>query len=689
MRSIVLALALATVSLPALAAVPAGPPTTFQARDLFSLEYAADPQIRPDGGMIAYARTSEDIMTDRAHRAIWLVDPKTGAQQPLAGAGTASQSGARWSPDGSRLAYVSTDEAHRPQLFVRWMNTGAVTRVADLPQAPGSIAWSPDGSKIAFTMLVPDEGAKLGSSVDKPEGAQWAAPLNIITRVHYREDNEGYLKSGYDQLFVVTADGGAPRQLTYGQFDASGRLSWTPDGSAILFSSNHDKGRELQDSISQIFQITLADGAVKALTARHGPNQDAVVSPDGREIAWVAYDDRLRGYENTKLFVMNRDGTGMRSISDSLDRSVEHPEWAADGRSLVFQYTDHGISKVARIGLDGHLTPIAEGMAGSEPDRPYSGGEYSVSAKGVVAFTAGDAAHLGNLAIAQDGKTKLLTSLNADLFAGKTLARVEHVTVPSSYDKRPIDAWVMTPPGFDPARKYPMILEIHGGPFAAYGPNFASELQLYAAAGYVVLYANPRGSTSYGDEFANLINDNYPSQDYDDLMSAVDAVIARGSVDPNNLFVTGGSGGGLLTAWIVGKTNRFKAAVTQKPVIDWTSEVLTTDGYADMTSHWFAKPPWEDPMGYWKRSPLSLVGNVTTPTAVMVGEEDHRTPGSEAEQFFQALQIRQVPTALIRVPGASHEALADRPSQEGAEASAILAWFGRYRTDRPASAGGV
>jgi dipeptidyl aminopeptidase/acylaminoacyl peptidase len=281
------------------------------------------------------------------------------------------------------------------------------------------------------------------------------------------------------------------------------------------------------------------------------------------------------------------------------------------------------------------------------------------------------------------GTAKRLTALNADLFAGKTLANVEHMSVASSYDKRPIDAWVMTPPGFDPSRKYPMILEIHGGPFSAYGPNFASELQLYASAGYVVVYANPRGSTSYGDEFANLINDNYPSQDYDDLMSVVDAAIAKGSVDPQHLDVTGGSGGGLLTAWIVGKTHRFRAAVSQKPVIDWTSEVLTTDGYPDMTRYWFGKTPWEDPMGYWKRSPLSLVGNVTTPTALMVGEEDHRTPPSEAEQEFDALQLRGVPTALIRGPGASHEALAERPSQEAAEAAAILAWFGRYRTDRP------
>ncbi|HWD67621.1 MAG TPA: prolyl oligopeptidase family serine peptidase, partial [Caulobacteraceae bacterium] len=342
-------------------------------------------------------------------------------------------------------------------------------------------------------------------------------------------------------------------------------------------------------------------------------------------------------------------------------------------------YGDHGATRIARVGLDGRMETVADNLGGAEPDRPYNGGSYTVSANGTAAFTLGAVDHPSDVGLARGGQVRRLTNLNAGLFEGKTLARVEPLAVASSVDKRPIDAWIITPPDFDPARKYPLILEIHGGPFAAYGPSFASELQLYAAAGYVVVYANPRGSTSYGEAFADLIDRNYPSQDYDDLMSVVDAAIAKGSVDPNNLYVTGGSGGGLLTAWIVGKTNRFRAAVTQKPVIDWTSEVLTVDVYAFMAKYWFGKMPWEDPDFYWRRSPLSLVGNVTTPTMVMVGEEDHRTPPSEAEQFFQALQLRSVPTVLVRVPGASHETLADRPSQEAAEISAILAWFGEHR----------
>jgi dipeptidyl aminopeptidase/acylaminoacyl peptidase len=376
---------------------------------------------------------------------------------------------------------------------------------------------------------------------------------------------------------------------------------------------------------------------------------------------------------------MDKDGSNSRVLTGSLDRSVGDPQWSADGKSVYVDYADHGVTKVARVGLDGSISTVAEGLAGGGLDRPYSGGEYSVGGNGVLAFTAGDPLHPADLAVAGKGGVRRLTNLNADLFVSKTLGKVEALPVKSTFDAKDVDAWIVTPPNFDPAKKYPLILEIHGGPFSSYGPLFSSDDQLYAAAGYVVVYANPRGSTSYGEAFANEIDRNYPSHDYDDLMSAVDAAIAKGFVDPDHLYVTGGSGGGALTAWIVGKTHRFRAAATQKPVINWSSEVLTTDGYNGMAKYWFAKLPWEDPMGYWNRSPLSLVGNVTTPTLVVVGEEDNRTPPEEAEQYYAALQLRGVPTALVKVPGASHGGLAGRPSQSAAKASAILAWFERYK----------
>jgi dipeptidyl aminopeptidase/acylaminoacyl peptidase len=382
---------------------------------------------------------------------------------------------------------------------------------------------------------------------------------------------------------------------------------------------------------------------------------------------------------------MNIDGSDKRLLTGSLDRSVGSPAWSGDSRSIFVQVEDRGVDKVERVGLDGSIREIASGMGFNELDRPYAGGDYSVSKNGVIALTSGDPLHPNQVAVSTGNGARRLTQLSSSLLDSKVLGQVQKLPVSSEYDHRPIDAWMVTPPDFDPSKKYPMILEIHGGPYAAYGPQFSTDDQLYAAHGYVVVYSNPRGSTSYGEDFANQIEKAYPGHDYDDLMSVVDAAIGTGHVDPNNLFVTGGSGGGVLTSWIVGKTDRFRAAAAQKPVINWASWGLTADIAGFSSPYWFAKRPWEDPMGYWQRSPLSLVGNVKTPTLVVVGSEDYRTPDSEAEQFYEALQLRSVPTMLVKVPGASHETLTDRPSQSAAKASAILAWFDRYQTDKAAA----
>jgi dipeptidyl aminopeptidase/acylaminoacyl peptidase len=668
------------LSAPAAAAPATGPTRTFTGADLFTLEQASDPEISPDGKTIAYVRKSNDIMTDKARPTIWLVDVASGQQRPLL-AGAGAYFSPRWSPDGTRLAYVASDGGS-PQLYVRWIANGESARITGLPDSPGAIAWSPDGRRIAYTMFVPDEGPTLGKAPPKPEGAKWADPLQVIDAVTYRTDDEGYLKPGFSQLFWVPADGGAPTQLTFGATHAGGPVSWTPDGRSILFSANLSKNWAREPVNSEIYRMSIDGGAPVALTSRDGPDAAPAVSPDGRYVAYIGYDDKKLGYQNTQLSVMNLDGSGKRVLTGSLDRSVGSPVWAPDSRSVYVQVEDRGTNKVERVGLDGSIREVATGLNGGGLDRPYAGGEFDVARRsGTVAITTGDPLHPSDISVVTGSGVRQLTHLNENL-GSKALAQVQKLPVTSSYDQRPIDAWMVTPPGFDPAKKYPLILEIHGGPFSAYGPSFSTDDQLYAADGYVVLYTNPRGSTSYGEEFANQIDKAYPGHDYDDLMSAVDAAIATGHVDPNNLFVTGGSGGGVLTAWIVGKTDRFRAAATQKPVIDWASFVLTSDGAPYYSPYWFAKKPWEDPMGYWQRSPLSLVGNVKTPTLVVVGSEDYRTPDSEAEQYYEALQLRGVPTAFVKVPGASHGGIAARPSQAAAKASAILAWFDRYRSDK-------
>jgi len=646
--------------------------------DLFNLEAASDPQIAPDGKTIVYVRRTNDIMTDRTRSTIWSIDVATGAQTPLV-AGTGSHGQPRWSPDGSRLAYISNDdEKAGAQLYVRWMKTGATARITGLANSPHGIAWSPDGTRIAWSAFVPDDGAHLGKAPDKPEGAKWAEPLQVIDKVVYRTDEGGYEKPGFEQIFWVSADGGAPVQLTFGAHDAGGKLAWTRDGRAILFSANltADAQRDIVDN--EVHEVALDTHAVRTLTQRKGPDNAPAVSPDGQWIAWVGFDDKYLGYQNRQLSIMKRDGSGARVLTANLDRSVGAPTWAADGRSIYVGYDEHGSQRVARVGLDGGIRTVADGLVGSEFDRPYSGGDFSVARDGAVAYTGGDTTSPADVWIAQGGKSRRLTRLNESLLATKTLGKVEKLPV-TAFDGLPIDAWLVTPPNFDATKKYPLILEIHGGPFAAYGPSFSTDDQLYAAAGYAVVYANPRGSTSYGEAFANQIDKAYPGHDYDDLMSAVDAAIAKGFIDKDALFVTGGSGGGLLTAWIVGKTDRFRAAASQKPVINWSSFVLTSDMTPYFSRYWFGKFPWEDIAAYWARSPLSLAGHVKTPTLVVVGSADYRTPDSEAEQFYEALQLRGIPTALVKVPGANHGGLAERPSQSAAKASAILAWFEHYR----------
>ena len=664
-----------------------GPDHRFTGADLFSLAAASDPQISPDGRYIAYVRRSNDIMSDRAVSAIWLIDTRTGKEIPIA-AGDGDAFSPRWSPGGDRLAYAST-QGGSPQLWVRWMEGGEAVRLTGLPTSPSGIAWAPDGRSIAYSMLVKDDAPKLGSApADKPEGAKWAEPLEIHDLLTYRADGEGYIAPGFEKIFVVPATGGAPRQLTFGPYHDGGPLSWSSDSRTIYFGANRKPGWETDPVDGEIYALDVASGAVSPLTNRDGPDLDPQVSPGGALIAYLGFDDKLRAYENNDLYVMNADGSGSRNLTASWDYSPDGIVWDADGRAIYAQYDDHGETKVARIGLDGSIRDVVTGLSGGGLDRPYTGGSFSVARDDAIAFTGGTPVRPAEVQVSRGGKAQMLTDLNRSLREVKSLGPVRKITTKSSHDGLEIEGWLTLPPGYVEGRRVPLILEIHGGPFTAYGPHFSTDNQLYAAAGYAVLSANPRGSTSYGAAFANQIDKAYPGNDYFDLISIVDRAIDLGIANPDALFVTGGSGGGVLTTWIVGNTNRFKAAVAQKPVINWMTQALTADGPAFFAPYWIGAKPWENPEAFWKLSPLSRVGQIETPTLVVVGSEDYRTPVSESEQLYTALRLRGVPTALVKVPGASHGSIAARPSQAAAKASAILAWFERYRKGwTPAAAG--
>ncbi len=649
----------------------------FDLIDVFQLEYAADPQISPDGEQIVYVRSFMDIMEDRRRSNLWIINVDGSNHRPLT-TGSLNHHSPRWSPDGGRLLYLSGEE-HTAQVYCRWMDTGQTARLAQLPGPAGGIAWSPDGTQVAFSMPIPVPSEPFVKMPPKPRGATWADPPKVIDKVLYRMDGVGYLPDIFFHIFVLPANGGTPRQITTGNFHHR-NARWTPDGEALIFSSNRHDDWEYEPRNSEVYSVDLNTREITALTDREGPDASPAVSPDGMKIAYLGYDDHYQGYEVTRLYLMDRDGGGRKVLTAEFDRSMESPVWSQDGSGLYVKYDDQGNTKLGFVSLGGNVEVLGSDLGGLSLGRPYNGASFSVADDGTYAYTMSRPDHPADVAVGRRGaESERLTRLNNDLFGHKELAAVEEIRFSSSFDDREIQGWIAMPPGFDASKKYPLILEIHGGPFANYGDRFTAEIQLYAAAGYVVLYVNPRGSTSYGGEFGNLIHHNYPSQDFDDLMSGVDAVIKRGYIDERNLFVTGGSGGGVLSAWTVGMTDRFAAAVVAKPVINWYSFVLTADFYPTFYRYWFPGPPWEHMEQYMRRSPLSLVGNVTTPTMLLTGEEDYRTPISESEQYYQALKIRRIETALVRIPGAGH-GIAKRPSQLITKVAHILKWFEMHRS---------
>ena len=656
----------------------------FVSTDLFDLQFAREVQISPDGNQVIYARSIYDIMTDRIRTNLWMVDADGGNHRPLL-SGRDSYSSPRFSPDGKRLAYVARDSKGTSQLFVRWLNSGETALISGLTESPSSIAWSPDGEQIAFSMRVPADKPALASPPSAPEGAEWAEPITVIDSVVYRWDGRGYLEPGFSHIFVVSATGGAARQLTSGNYDHQGRLAWMPDGDAIVFSANRGENWQYERNQSNLYRVSLHDGEIEQLTELDGIARSPAVSPDGRRIAFEHDDHQNRQYTESLLGVIDADGDNLTLLGESLDRSMSDPVWAADSSSIYFRYDDRGERKVASVDLRDRVSTRVERISGVAVGRPYLSGSFSVADNGAIAYTQGTAQQPADVHLLdRRGRSRQLTNLNRNLFDQRDMAEVHEIVYESTTDGTEIQAWYLTPPDFDPEKQYPLILEIHGGPHLAYGPHFSAELQRYAAEGYVVLYNNYRGSASYGTEFGMLLEYKYSSEDdFGDHMSGIDAMIDKGFIDEERLFITGGSAGGIATAYAIGLTDRFRAAAAVNPVINWVSKVLTGDTYLNQITHQFPGMPWEDFEHYWQRSPLSLVGNVTTPTLLMTGEDDFRTPIGETEQYYQALQLRGVETVMIRMPNTAH-GLDRRPTRHIAKIDNILAWFERF--DQPTAA---
>ena len=649
-----------------------GDPTRLNLDVLLDWENVAEPRVSPDGRQVVFTRQWTDKVEDRMRSELWIMD-SDGSRQRFLQKG----SGAQWSPDGTRLSFVADGEPKGAQLYVLWVGTREATQIAHLTESPSNLCWSPDGRTLAFTMQVPEKGGFPIAMPKAPKGAKWADEPTVITRLSYRRDQQGYRPAGYRHIFTVDATGGTPRQLTDGDFD-HGDPQWLPDGTGIVFDGLRTADADWQVEESEIYRIDVATRAVTQLTHRVGPDDSPRVSPDGRWIAYTSRDKDRDTYSIAPLHVMDIDGGNVRALTPALDRQPDNLHWSADSSAVLFTVEDQGTIQVQRATLKGEVTALTRGtMQFRLADVGKDGALYGVMT---------NAQQPGDIACWSGNGAARLTNVNDDVLAGRHLGAVEELWW-NSADGTRVQGWLVSPPDFDKTKKYPLILQIHGGPHAMFGVNFDFERQNHVACGYQLLYCNPRGSTGYGKAFGNAIKNAYPGKDYDDLMTGVDAAIARGNVDTDNLFVYGGSGGGVLTAWTVGMTDRFRAAVSMFPVIDWISFVGTTDG-----PYWyenFDKLPWEDISEHWRRSPLSLVGNVKTPTMLITGELDLRTPMGQTEEYYQALKLRKVDTVMVRVPDEYHGASGRHVSNRLRRILYVRTWFEKHKKSAGAAASAV
>ena len=638
-------------------------------KDTFmQMEAVSSPAISPDGKQIVFTREHIDTVKDQSRTNLWIVTADGSRVHELT-SGPWRDGSPVWSPDGRRLAFLS-DRDGTMQLHVMYVDTGAIAQLTHLERAPGSVKWSPDGRQIAFTSFVLDEDPILPIHLpQRPRGAEWARPATLVDRLSWGRDGTGPTEKGYTHVFLIDAIlGGTPRQITDGKYNHSNPV-WAPDGQTLYVSGIRKLDAEYLRNDSEIYAIDLKTSQTRTLTDRKGPDTSPTPSPDGRWIAYTGYDHKGYTSHLSSLYLMDGAGGSKRLWAGNLDNSPGDLVWAPDGSGVYFTVDERGITDIYFAPMKGEVRKLTDGVQVL--------GSLSISDGGQVASvrsTATDPGSIVTFAIQSPATMKKLVDVNEDVLAGVRLGETEELWF-ASKDGLKVQGWLIKPANFEPGKKYPMVLWIHGGPWSLYNVAFNWSFQNFAANGYAVLFTNPRGSTGYGQEFVNGIQYSYPGKDFDDLMAGVDAAIAKGFIDENNLFVCGGSGGGVLTAWIVGHTSRFAAAVSMRPVINWHSFVGTTDGPSWYDQ--FTKYPWEDPMQYAARSPLTYVANVTTPTMVMTGEADLRTPIRQSEEFYRALKMLKKETLLVRMPDEFHGWR--RPSHRLAQQLYLLAWFEKHK----------
>jgi len=680
-------------------------------KDLFEFQWIGDPQVSPDGSHVVFVRVTVNEKKDGYDTGLWMV-ATSGSESPVRLTNGKRDSQPQWSPDGKWIAFVrgtadigGTEGGNRKpqpsQLALLSLAGGEAWTITDLPRSATNPIWSPDGKQIAFLCDAnPDDLAK---KQKKDGGAEpeHESDVKVITRAIYRFNGTGYTDpTRHQHIWIMDVPMGSdakstPKPLTTGNFDEQ-EPTFALDGKSILYHTNRNPEPYYDLPKSEIMSIATTGGTPQLLSTVHlggllGGIGEMSLSPDGKRLAFVgSVQQPVRSYTEPDMWVLD-----ISQKSEPVNLTVKYDYdvgsgvggdnrapraagrsrviWTKDGSRLIAVVAKQG--RAILVSIDAQTGDVTELTHGNQAVEDYeSSQDGSTTVINVSTPTMIDELFV----LGKDGSQRQITNINQTLFSELNLTEPEELWY-TSFDGKKIQAWIQKPPDFDPAKKYPLILNIHGGPHAAYGWVFDHEFQWMAAKGYVVVYPNPRGSTSYGQDFGNIIQYHYPGDDYKDLMAGVDEVVKRGYVDSNKLGVTGGSGGGLLTDWTVGQTHRFHAAVAQRDIADWTSWWYTAD-FTLFQPNWFKAPPFDDPQDYIKRSPITFIKNVDTPMMFILGDVDWRTPPqSGGEQMFRALKYMHRPTVMVHFPGESHElSRSGQPWHRVERLDHIVGWFDKW-----------
>ena len=658
------------------------------AEDLYRFQLISEPRISPDGNLAVFTQHRIDPKKEKKHSNLWVVTTNNGEPRQFTH-GDQSDTRPRFRSDGTQIAFLSNrSDENQAQIYLVPVDGGEAQRLTDLEGTIEAFEWSPNGDSLLlqFRAKDPDQIEREKDETKKELGVV----CRHITRVFFKQDAIGFLPQARWHLLVVDAHTGETQQLTEGDVCDECDPAWSPDGKMIAFCSNRTQDPDLDPDAADLFTIPVAGGAMKKIPTPVGPKWSPSFSPDGAWLAYFGHEGKGRDWKQTRLWIVPSGGDGeARSLTADYDFNASAwtindmgglpqmpPTWSTDGKTIFFQVAHHGNTVLKSVSVEGDSPRVAdvideEGVVGA-----FS---FDRQGKNLVYFHA-DAKDPGQVwhREAASGRSRVLTRVNEALLREIDLGEIEEVWFKGAAGND-LQGWILKPPGFDPSTRYPSILEIHGGPRVQYGNFFMHEFYVLAARGYVVTFCNPRGGQGYGEEHCRAIDNNWGTADYDDLMAWTDVVAAKPYIDPDRMGVTGGSYGGYMTNWIIGQTDRFKAAVTQRSVSNLISMYGSSDFNWAFQTEFADAPPWENLDNYWRQSPMKHIANAKTPTLVIHSEQDLRCAIEQGEQVFVALKRLGVETEMVRFPDEPHGlSRQGRTDRRIARLSHILRWFDRY-----------